>query len=277
MDDPYMGDTSPREPSLVTTNKYSKIGILKKLLYALIVITCTVVLIYQVNECVEKYLEKNTGTGDQYVHISKTSFPVMTVCPTYSYNLSVLAANGVGDGAAKSRTEIQWNSNWLSNDTGKSPREFYGEMVLKPQEVIAYVKVYTEQFIDGRNILKLKPEDRVCGQEIFVTKEYYYNGDCFAFNPPECVLEAGILEIQFEFFNKTDIFIHHKGQFLSPNSRYNSSIFHGVPKFVFGKLKISLRVTTDSDTVFREKSIGEDFKIVTVAVFEKILLLTHNF
>ena len=34
----------------------------------------------------------------------------------------------------------------------------------------------------------------------------------------------------------------------------------------------SLRVTTDSDTVFREKSIGEGFKIVTVAVFEKILL-----
>ena len=47
---------------------------------------------------------------------------------------------------------------------------------------------------------------------------------------------------------------------------------HGVPKFVFGKLKISLRVTTDSDTVFREKSIGEGFKIVTVAVFEKNLL-----
>ena len=31
-------------------------------------------------------------------------------------------------------------------------------------------------------------------------------------------------------------------------------------------------MTTDSDTVFREKSIGEGFKIVTVAVFEKILL-----
>ena len=48
---------------------------------------------------------------------------------------------------------------------------------------------------------------------------------------------------------------------------------HAVPKFVFGKLKISsLRVTTDSDTVFGEESIGEGFKIVTVAVFEKILL-----
>ena len=32
------------------------------------------------------------------------------------------------------------------------------------------------------------------------------------------------------------------------------------------------QVTTDSDTVFREESIGEGFKIVIVAVFEKILL-----
>ena len=40
-------------------------------------------------------------------------------------------------------------------------------------------------------------------------------------------------------------------------------IWHAVPKFVFGKQKISLRVATDSDTVFREESIGEGFKIVT--------------
>ena len=38
---------------------------------------------------------------------------------------------------------------------------------------------------------------------------------------------------------------------------------HAVHKFVFGKLKISsLRVTTDSDTVFREKSIGEGENVV---------------
>ena len=39
----------------------------------------------------------------------------------------------------------------------------------------------------------------------------------------------------------------------------------------------SPQVTTDSDTVFREKSIGEGFKIVTVAVFEKILLFEKKF
>ena len=47
---------------------------------------------------------------------------------------------------------------------------------------------------------------------------------------------------------------------------------HGVLDFEFGRKKLSPQVTTDSDTVFREESIGEGFKIVTVAVFEKILL-----
>ena len=47
---------------------------------------------------------------------------------------------------------------------------------------------------------------------------------------------------------------------------------HGVLDFEFGRTKLSPQVTTDSDTVFREESIGAGFKIVTVAVFEKILL-----
>ena len=49
-------------------------------------------------------------------------------------------------------------------------------------------------------------------------------------------------------------------------------MIHGVLDFEFGRKKLSPQVTTDSDTVFREESIGEGFKIVTVAVFEKILL-----
>ena len=49
-------------------------------------------------------------------------------------------------------------------------------------------------------------------------------------------------------------------------------MLHGVLDFEFGRKKLSPQVTTDSDTVFREETIGEGFKIVTVAVFEKILL-----
>ena len=57
-----------------------------------------------------------------------------------------------------------------------------------------------------------------------------------------------------------------------PCSSYLLLSTHGVLDFEFGRKKLSPQVTTDSDTVFREESIGEGFKIVTVAVFEKILL-----
>ena len=65
--------------------------------------------------------------------------------------------------------------------------------------------------------------------------------------------------------NKTEFLIRMK---------LNTILFtrHGVLDFEFGRKKLSRQVTTDSDTVFREESIGEGFKIVTVAVFEKILL-----
>ena len=56
-----------------------------------------------------------------------------------------------------------------------------------------------------------------------------------------------------------------------PGLRDNLS-FTLYPNSCLGNKKLSLRVTTDSDTVFRKESIGEGFKIVTVAVFEKILL-----
>ena len=36
---------------------------------------------------------------------------------------------------------------------------------------------------------------------------------------PSCLANAGPLEVEFGFLQKTDIFIHHTGQFLSPNSR----------------------------------------------------------
>ena len=108
---------------------------------------------------------------------------------------------------------------WNSNDTQKTPRDFFNEYVLQPGEVIEYVKVFAEQFIDGRNIFELRPGDEICGEKVFFENPYYYNGNCYAFQPPKCLIEAGILEYIAQFYNHTDIFVHHKGQFLSPNSR----------------------------------------------------------
>ena len=58
---------------------------IKRVQNVLIVIICTSVLAFQIGQCSFKYLDKETGTADKYVHVSNTSFPELTVCPTYPY------------------------------------------------------------------------------------------------------------------------------------------------------------------------------------------------
>ncbi len=81
------------------------------------------------------------------------------------------------------------------------------------------VEIYGEAEIDGRNIFKLSPNETLCDEELFRTKPYYYNGDCFALHLPRCLRELGVLELVLDFYDKADVFIHHQGQFLNPNSR----------------------------------------------------------
>ena len=92
-------------------------------------------------------------------------------------------------------------------------------------EVIKEVLVYVEQFINGSNLFLFKPGGpkvlpKSCAENrVFVKKPYYYNGECFALALPQCILDASVLELTIKFFEKTDMFVHHPGQFLNPNSR----------------------------------------------------------
>ena len=115
------------------------------------------------------------------------------------------------------------------------------------KDVIHAIRIFVEQVIDGKNIIEIGPDDAICGQKIFYKKEYYFNGDCFATVLPECVIAAGPLEMVFEFYDKTDIFIHHFGQFLSPNSRSRVDVDKG--KFV--------KIAVNHEVV--ELLSGEDF------------------
>jgi len=73
--------------------------------------------------------------------------------------------------------------------------------------------------VEGSNVLIVKANETLCGENLFKVEEYYYNGDCYALTLPNCLRESGVLELVVDFHDKTDIFIHHEGQFLSPNSR----------------------------------------------------------
>ena len=94
------------------------------------------------------------------------------------------------------------------------------------------------------------PTESVCenNKNLFYKKEYYFNGDCFATILPDCVIDAGPLEVVFEFYDKTDIFIHHSGQFLSPNSRSRVHVDKG--KFVKIAVGTILKKKSFSNSLF---------------------------
>lgn len=48
----------------------------------------------QGSQCVKKFLKASTGTGDKYVHVSKTNFPVPTFCPAVPYRPEVFQSSG---------------------------------------------------------------------------------------------------------------------------------------------------------------------------------------
>ena len=208
---------------------------IKRIQYAVIFVICTLVLLIQVAKCVEKYLYKSTGTADKYVHITQTSFPELTICPTYPYKLDVLQQNGISD-----RKKIQLAAQWLSNNSDKTPQKLYEEIIIPTNEIIHSVIIFLEQKVGGKNRIKLSADEKVCsGQEVlFEPKPYYWNGNCYGFSMPSCLVTAGTLEITFEYYEHTDIFIHHYGQFLSPNSRSRVNVEKGK----FTKVSISHEV-----------------------------------
>ena len=63
---------------------------IKRVQYTVIIVLCSGFLTVQCVECINKFLAKRTATGDYYVHTSRTSFPVLTICPTHPYRLDVL-------------------------------------------------------------------------------------------------------------------------------------------------------------------------------------------
>ena len=81
-------------------NKYqcsnkSSLQWIKRIQYFIIFVFCLGFLIYQIYECIGKYLEKAVGTADEYVLNNKTKFPELSICPSLPYREEILLKNGI--------------------------------------------------------------------------------------------------------------------------------------------------------------------------------------
>ena len=117
--------------------------------------------------------------------------------------------------------ESIWSS---SNGNAESPEELYIESTFSLEEIIGIVEVYLDRYINGSEKVTFDPKSNQnpCGEDpknVFLAREYYFNGNCYSIVMPECVHQAGPLEVIVNVKEAVDVFIHHPGQFLSPNSR----------------------------------------------------------
>ena len=115
-------------------------------------------------------------------------------------------------------------------------------MIYSAEDLVRNINLYMEQPMDGSSVKKMNIAEtggKLCGEDIFFPTEYYYNGRCWTLRLPQCALSKGVLEIVADFNTKTDVFIHHPGQFFSPDSRNRVDVDQGY----FIKIAINPEVT----------------------------------
>ena len=194
--------------------------ILKLILFFVLGIIGTGTVALKCWDCYIRFQNKLTGTSDLYKHISEVPFPDLTFCPVSGYKENVLINNGLQNISDYTEESI-WSS---SNGNTESPEELYIESTFSLEEIIGIVEVYLDRYINGSEKVTFDPKSNQnpCGEDpknVFLAREYYFNGNCYSIVMPECVHQAGPLEVIVNVKEAVDVFIHHPGQFLSPNSR----------------------------------------------------------
>ena len=209
---------------------------------------CLVLTSLALEMCLEKWFQFETATADSYSHIKLQPFPEFTVCPANPYKVDTLRANGISE-----TRDIQFGADWIANDSDirlrlrklsilssnpVRPDQFYESILYKVEELVEDIKVDLEEPFQGEAGIRLSSGNfTICNSSIYTETEYYFNGRCFSFHLPECILNKAILEMSFGFSQKgklrfpvylftknnlvfsVDVFIHHAGQYFSPDSR----------------------------------------------------------
>ena len=121
------------------------------------------------------------------------------MCPANPYRLDVLQANGI-----ETARKIQFGAQWISNNTDLSPNDFYESTLFSVEDLIHQLRVDLEVPYDGQSAVIVAAENftNFCGQNFFRPTEYYFNGRCYSFLLPDCVLYNGVLEMVFSFKEK---------------------------------------------------------------------------
>ena len=96
-------------------------------------------------------------------------------------------------------------TNIPSSDSAR-PDQFYESVLYKVEELVEDIKVDLEEPFQGEAGIRLSGGNfSICNSTIYSETEYYFNGRCFSFHLPECILSKAILEMKIGFSQKVKI------------------------------------------------------------------------
>ena len=191
----------------------STIKFVNKFQYFFLASVTGLVLLQQVVRSVTKFNEQKTGTTDLYRSNADLAFPELTICSKEGYKTDIMLENGI-----KESVQYFFFGQWTSNDSLKSPEQLFEEIVFRLEDMIQKVWIYTEDLVQGENLIQLKPDEQFCGQDLFEDQFFYGKGKCYKLKAPSCIHKAGIVKIRLRFKTSLVIWVHYPGQFLSPNT-----------------------------------------------------------
>ena len=80
--------------------------------------------------------------------------------------------------------------------------QFYERILYGVEELVHDIRVDLEEPFQGKAGIEFPASASVCNSSIYKETEYYFNGRCFSFHLPSCILSKGILEMKLFFIKK---------------------------------------------------------------------------
>ena len=90
----------------------------------------------------------------------------------------------------------------MSSSCCFSPMQFYERILYRVEELVHDIRVDLEEPFQGKAGIEFPATATVCNSSIYEETEYYFNGRCFSFHLPSCILSKGVLEMKLFFIEK---------------------------------------------------------------------------
>ena len=183
---------------------------MKKYLTILLTLSCLIFVVYQTQECIQKFKDNPRSTDVSIEKAAKHDYPDLTFChakiPLFPLSSTSGTSKLFSNKLEKCGLTMQkylLEQQWVGNDSCPDPKEIYLEGVGNVSNLVQYVKI--EDF-DGK-----ESNLEITNEQLIQFKDITKYMRCFTLNLPR---KIEINEVEVKFMANAVVFIHSHGSSL---------------------------------------------------------------